>query len=196
MKIGDITTALDFREFVRDLIRRYSLTDRTMGEYLRALWAAVLEHKDDLVTYGLLAQLLEAAYVVEPLPFDMEWLKERQPAWTWDSATGTYIIKGYDEETKSWVIKERNVDPFCILKHTILAQISERYLLETTPGDLSEKQYRQLENDWSNPHPYPYLESAMLAMYSEAEEQVAHQQTEMLTWAELAAILSIGKIYD
>lgn len=75
MKIDEIITASDFKEFVYALIDRHGLTGRMMGEYLRAMWAALLAHKNDVVTYALLAQIIEAGYVVEPLPFDHNWLK-------------------------------------------------------------------------------------------------------------------------
>lgn len=194
--MDEIITPLDFREFVYKLIKRHSLTNRTIGEYLRALWADVLDHKDDAVTYALLAHLIEAAYLVEPLPFNNDWLKVKRLGWHWDEESKSYIIKEYNVETKQWFISEHNVDPFRILKHTLLEQISERYLLENTSHLLTDKQRRQLANDWSNPEPGSFLGSALHVLYSDAEQELKEYGSEILDWAELTAILSIGQVYD
>ncbi len=194
MKTEEITTASDLKEFVDKLITKHSLTERTMGEYLRAMWAAILKHKDDVVTYALLAQIIEAGYVIEPLPFDRNWLKVEQSSWTWDDGSESYAIRSFDRTNKRWVILERHIDPFRILKWTILTQISERYLLENEPNTLSEQEKRNLRNSWSNPDPYPYFQTAMYVLY---EDHTGEEKTpQELDWTELAVILSIGQVYD
>lgn len=196
MEIDNISTPRDFRDFVLDLIDHHSMTDRTIGTYLRALWAAMLQHKDNVVTYALLAQLIKSAYEIEPLLFDPAWLNVQQLGWTWDKNTESYIVKSFNKEARTWGISERNVDPFRILETTILAQISERHLLEDAPDSLTEKQSSYLKNNWSNPDPYPYLQTAIYVLYDETEEQTETSKMEVLDWAELAAILSIGQVYD
>lgn len=93
------------------------------------------------------------------------------------------------------MILERNIDPFHILENTILEQISERYLLENEPSKLSEKARKNFDNDWSNPDPYPYFQTAMYVMYDEkADVQRKERGQADLDWTKLAAILSIGQV--
>lgn len=61
---------------------------------------------------------------------------------------------------------------------------------------LTEDERKRLENLWSNPDPYPYLEKAMYVLYGEVEEQGEEHTSQVLDWTELAAILSIGRVYD
>ncbi len=188
----EVMTPSDFREYVRDLVKRHSLIERSMGEYLRALWAQVLEHRDEPVTFALLARLLEAAYTATPPPFDPAWLEVEELGWTWDERAGSYVIRSFVPATRTWRILERDISPFRILRHTLLKQISERYLLEEAPHLLTPQERSNLKNLWSNPDPYPYLEAAALALYSEDESE----PTGALTWAELAFILATGRVYD
>lgn len=195
--MGEITTSSDLKEYVDALIDKHSLTDRTMGEYLRAMWAALLVHRDDVVTYALLAQIIEAGYVVEPVPFHSDWLTVERLNLTWDDDSASYAIRKFDEASKSWVILERHIEPFRILENTILEQISERYLLENKASTLSEQEHRNLSNNWSNPDPYPYLQTAIYVMYDEeANIQRKERAQAGLDWTELVAILSIGQVYD
>ncbi len=191
-------TVSGFRKFMEALITQYSLTPRTIGEYLRALWAAIGKHTQDTVTYSLLARLLESAYVIEPLPFDPKWLNIQPLGWSWDGSSGSYIIKEFDEKDRQWRIQEQHVDPFRILQHTLLSQISERYLIENTPETVTEQQRTRLKNDWSNPdpYPYPYLQAALFGLYSDASDAEEQTQDHDLDWGELAAILSVGKVCD
>jgi len=197
MEVDEITNSFEFKNFVDDLIQQYSMTERTMGEYLRAMLVEVRKHEKDIVTYRLLAHIIKTAYAIEPVPFEKEWLRVKRPNWTWNEDTQSYAIKKYDETNKVWVIQEQDVDPFYILECTLLEQIAERYLLEDAPDSLTETQRRHLRNDWSNPDPYPYLQTAMYVLYGDASDGVVQKNgSGNLDWTELAAILSIGQVYD
>lgn len=188
-----IHTAADFRNAVLELVQRYSLSERSIGAYLRALWAELQFRSAEPVTFELLFDLLDAAYTAEPCQFDPTWLGMKPLGWTWNSASNTYIIKGFDAAARTWVITEGDVEPFRILKCTLLAQIAERHQLEDAPQSLTAKQRDFLENNWSNPVPFAFLQTAVLTLYGDAQPT---DPPDPIDWTALALILSIGQTYD
>lgn len=196
MEIEQISNAWYFKVYIFDMIQRYSLTDRSMEEYLRALWGEIQRHRKDPVTYTLLARMLENAYTSDPVPYDPGWKEVRRMGWTWDRKLKAYIIKVFDRETGQWIIKDRGIDPFEILKTTILQQITERYLLEHAENELSTKEREKLINNWSNPEPFTFNSAGVIALCSDMDTQDDPQPDKSLSWADLAAYLSIGQVYD
>ena len=116
--------------------------------------------------------------------------------WTWDRKLKAYSIKVFDRETGQWIIKDRGIDPFEILKTTILQQITERYLLEHAENELSTKEREKLINNWSNPEPFTFNSAGVIALCSDMDTQDDPQPDKSLSWADLAAYLSIGQVYD
>lgn len=196
MDIEQIRNARCFYEYVLDMVQRNSLTDRSMGEYLRALWGEIQRYREAPVTYALLAQLLENAYTSDPVPYNDDWKEVRRKGWTWDRKLKEYVTKVFDRKTGQWIIKERGIDPFEILKMTILQQITERFLLENEENELTEEEREKLINDWSNPEPFSFISTGLIAICPDKETREDPQSDEYLSWGDIAAFLSIGQVYD
>ena len=79
MEANQDNTQKDFCGFVRLLAREASTSDRSLEEYLRALWLLVQEHQDVSVSFSLLAQLLAAALTAPEAPFNEDWLSYESP---------------------------------------------------------------------------------------------------------------------
>ncbi|HPN52171.1 MAG TPA: hypothetical protein PKW33_11325 [Anaerolineaceae bacterium] len=137
--------------------------------------------------------LLDAAYTAEPCQFDPAWLSMKPLGWMWNSDSNTYIVKSFDASARTWVITEGDVAPFRILKCTLLAQVAERHQLEEAPQSLTAKQRDFIENKWSNPIPFAFLQTAVLTFYGDTQPT---DPPDPIDWTTLALILSIRQTYD
>jgi hypothetical protein len=74
MNADDVKTAADLSIFLEALVESTAPTFRgSLEEYLRALWKLIQEHREDTVSWSLLAHLLADAFITEPATFDEQW---------------------------------------------------------------------------------------------------------------------------
>ena len=77
---SQIKTIGDFRRFVLFLAHtRAHTTSKSLEEYLRTLWNLIQQAEAEPVSFDLLGQLLQDAFLAEPLPFQEVWLRYEAP---------------------------------------------------------------------------------------------------------------------
>lgn len=173
MEPTHIKTIGDFREYVLFLANgKAATTPRSLEEYLRALWGLVQQTQARPVTFALLGQLLENAFVAEPLSFDEAWLQ-------------------YDEPPDFHNIE--NMQAFSVLQQMICYQIADLHRMHQV--HLLENKLRFLGiasptgYTWYNFDPSGYLECAARGVQ---ENGIATDAG----WIDLAILLWLGQIYE
>ncbi len=141
MDSSQIQTIGDFRRFVLFLADvRAPGTARSLEEYLRGLWHLIQQAQAEPVTYALLGQLLQDAFLAEPLPFQETWLQYEAPP-------------ALDED--------ENGESFSVLQQLICYQIADLHRM--AQAGLLENKWRFLGIDsptghrWFNFDPSSYL---------------------------------------
>ena len=168
-----IKTIGDFRRFVLLLADGIApTTAKSLEEYLRALWSLVQQAQTKPVTYALLGQLLQNAFLTEPLPFYEVWFKYEAPPDLHE-----------DEHSKS----------FSILQQMICYQIAD--LHHMAQAGLLENKWRFYGIDsptghrWFNFEPASYLKCALQSIREDGTSTDAG-------WLDLAILLWLGQIYE
>lgn len=173
MDSAQIKTIGDFRRFVLLLADGIApTTTKSLEEYLRALWNLIQQAQAKPVTYALLGQLLQDAFLVEPLPFHEMWLQYEAPP-----------DLDRDENGKS----------FSLLQHMICYQIADLHRM--AQAGLLENEWRFYGIDsptghrWFNFDPSSYLECASRSIGEDGTSIDA-------SWLDLATLLWLGQIYE
>ena len=73
-----------FIEYVDWLADQQQEADRSLEDYLRALWGAALECEAQMPCFTLFARLLTRAFSAQPAPFEEEWRSFTQPPRDWE----------------------------------------------------------------------------------------------------------------
>lgn len=172
-----IETASDFRAFVEDLAETEAVSYQgSLEDYLRSLWTLIQDQHDDLVSFALLASLLEKAFSTQPASFDKHWLTYTRPP--------------------SMVYPNQVLDDFGYLRDVILYQIADLHRLNST-GDLDKPphilwlgvQSPTCGHFWYSFHPESYLKSAVQGLSPDSNNFECN-------WGDLAVFLWIGQIYE
>lgn len=178
MDISQITTASDFRDFMRSvLLERAKTYQGSLEEYLRALWAVIQEYQDSPPSFALFAGILAGAFTKEPSAFNEDWLSYQSPP--------KNLILGNHATIKS--------DYEC-LQQIILYQIADLHRM-TQVGTINHP-YRYFGIDsptgyrWYNFDPEVFLECA--SGYPLWEKPTLSE----CTWATLALFLWLGQTYE
>jgi hypothetical protein len=182
MDISQIISTADFLEFVAELSEVE--TERTLDEYLRALWGLIQKHSNERPAYSMLARLLFEAFTSKPVQFDSDWLKFTRPP-----------ISGEVKES------------FEYLKQVILCQIADLHrmkAIEITPIEKYSGFTSPTGNTWHNFDPSDYLEAASNGFRAHVRRDSkvywsvfphTFESTEC-DWGDLAEILCLGQIYE
>lgn len=146
--------------------------DRSLEEYLRALWRLVQTHRNEQVSWTLIGSILTQAFTTEPLAFDPHWLHYDAPP-----------------------LQEDVPDPYAYLQQMVLYQIADLHQMQNA-GTFSLSRailYGGVDSPtghrWYNFSTESYFECA----FSGAEEK---NQIEECSWADLADLLYLGQIYE
>ncbi|EFH79571.1 hypothetical protein [Ktedonobacter racemifer] len=173
MDPSQIKTIGDFRRFVLLLADGIaSTTPKSLEEYLRALWNLIQQAQAKPVTYALLGQLLQDAFLVEPLPFHEAWLS-------------------YDVPPD--LDKDDHEQPFSVLQQMICYQIADLHRM--VQAGLLENEWRFYGIDsptghrWFNFDPSSYLQCAPQSIQEDGTSTDA-------SWLDLAILLWLGQIYE
>ena len=150
--------------------------DRTLEDYLRALWRLVQEHRAADVTYEWVLSALRRSFTVDPAPYEQAWLQFTDPP---------------DEI--------RVPDEFEFLRRTLLFQIAD---LRRMVGNQLDNPHAGLGvhsptgNDWYNFAPLVYLERAMQGFVDNLEVGKFTEYEHNCSWRALAIILELGRLYE
>jgi hypothetical protein len=168
-----IKTTGDFRNSVLLLANgRAITTPKSLEEYLRALWNLLQQAQTHQVTYALLAQLLDEAFLAKSLPFDETWLQYSAPP-------------TLDEDD--------NARAFSVLQHMICYQIADLHRMAQTGLLESEWRYFGMDSPtghrWYNFDPSSYLKCAAQTLREDGISLDAG-------WIDLTLLLWLGQIYE
>ncbi len=173
---SSVKTQRDFCRFVKELAESNGYSERTLEEYLRALWPLAQANKDAPVSFGLLASVLAEAWVSPIEPFDPEWLSYTDPP--------AELSQG-----------AQAADSFGFLKKMLLYQIADLHrmkqegVLDRPPHVLWLGASRKGGRQWFNFIPAYFLRCALGGMDPEAN----HTDCD---WSVLAIFLWLGQIYE
>jgi hypothetical protein len=146
--------------------------DRSLEEYLRALWVLVQSHRSEQVSWTLIGSILTDAFTIEPLAFDPQWLQYNEPP-----------------------LRKNISDPYAYLQHMLLYQIADLHrmqeagTLNLSPVTLYGGIDSPTGHRWYNFSTESYFECA----FSGAEEG---NQSQECDWDSLADLLYLGQIYE
>jgi hypothetical protein len=173
MDPSQIKNIADFRRYVLLLADgRAALTDRSLEEYLLALFRLIQQAQAKPVTFALLGQLLQDAFSAEPLPFHESWLQYEVPP---------------DLD------KDDNEQPFSVLQQMICYQIADLHRM--AQAGLLENEWRYFGIDsptghrWFNFDPSSYLKCSVQSIREDGILTDA-------SWIDLAILLWLGQIYE
>lgn len=175
MDITDVKTISDFRQYVLLLVDgKDARSIRSLEEYLRALWRCIqqTQAQEENITFSLLAQLIQDAFFVDPLPFDESWLQYDTPP-------------NLHEDAKE--------GEFAVLQQMICYQIADLHRMDQ--ADLLNNPFRYYGIDsptgyrWFNFDPVSYLECAVQSIQKESAFTDA-------SWMDIAIVLWLGQIYE
>jgi hypothetical protein len=176
MNIGQIKTQKDFCDFIRVLAKDASSSNRSLEDYLRALWLLVQKHKNDKLSFVLLAQMLNDALTAPVAPFDDDWLNYEKPP--------SELSQNHPVE-----------NDFEFLKKMILYQIADLHrmreegALDAPPHILWLGASRKGGSTWYNFEPATFLSIALGGIKTDSDN------TEY-DWSNLAIQLWLGQIYE
>jgi hypothetical protein len=176
MNTDQVKTQKDFCEFIRVLAKNASSSDRSLEEYLRALWLLVQEYKNDKLSFALLAQILADALTAPVAPFDDNWLNYEEPP--------AELHQGHPVE-----------NDFEFLQKMLLYQIADLHrmreegVLDAPPHILWMGASRKGGSVWYNFEPATFLGIALGGIKADSDN------TEY-DWSNLAIQLWLGQIYE
>jgi len=176
MNTDQVKTQKDFCDFIRALANNASKSDRSLEEYLRALWLLVQKYKNDKLSFALLAQMLADALIAPVAPFDDDWLIYEEPP---------------SELSQNHPIE----NDFEFLKKMLLYQIADLHrmreegVLDTPPNILWLGASRKGGETWYNFEPATFLNVALGGIKTDSDN------TEY-DWSDLAIQLWLGQIYE
>ncbi len=176
MNANQVINQQDFCDVARELSEQAASSDRSLEEYLRALWLLVQSNRDTQVTYALLAQILAEALVSPIAPFDPDWLSyENWPTELWQ--------------------KQPIQDDFAFLQSMLLYQIADlrrmkdEGVLDNRPFVLWLGIHRKNGATWFNFRPSTFLECAFRGLRVDPDSTACD-------WSSLAELLYLGQIYE
>jgi len=176
MNSEQVKTQKDYCDFVHALAESASASDRSLEDYLRALWLLIQGHKDSNLSFALCAQLLADALTSPVAPFDNEWLIFKEPP---------------SELSQNQPIQNE----YQFLRKMILYQIadlhriSEEGALDAPPHILYMGASRKGGRTWYNFEPQTFLDVALGGM--KADPNLTEWD-----WGGLAIQLWLGQIYE
>ena len=191
----DIHNAKQLREMVLSILEKHSEEYQgSLEEYLRSLWTVIQEKKSQEPSYLLFVEMLENAFTNPPAEFDAQWLDYKEPL-HWNYREDTHVLEAL--KGKKLIIVERDIDPFRILKHTILFQIADLYRMRENQLK-NEFRYLGVQsptgNTWYNFDISTYLKCSMSGIggYDEDRENEFFK----CEWSDLAGLLTLGRLYE
>jgi hypothetical protein len=173
MDYSHIKTHEDFCQYARTLAHeKATTTERSLEEYLRALWGLLKLRQAETVTFSLLGQLLHDAFLAEPLPFDKKWLQYNTPP-------------DLDED--------ENEESFAVTQQMIWYQIADLHLMAQTGQIDDPNAFFGIDSPtghrWYNVHPSSYLECAVAPLINDGARV-------QCSWGDLTILLWLGQIYE
>jgi len=176
MKTDQIKTQKEFCDFIHLLTKSANGFDRSLEEYLSALWLLAQKHKNDELSFALLAKMLDDAFVTPAPPFDLNWLNYEEPP---------------SELSQNYPVKNK----FEFFQKMILYQIADLHrmrqegVFETPPQFLWLGASRKGGVTWYNFEPVGFLYNALGGL------EAGSNNTEY-DWGNLAIQLWLGQIYE
>ena len=166
----------DFCAFVEGLSKEAHKTERSLEDYLRALWLLLQVNKDAKVSYTLLAQILFQALTSPVAPFENHWLNYTSPP----------LELGQQQPVE---------DGFGFLEKMILYQIADLHkmkeegVLDLPPHVLWLGASRKNGKTWYNFVPSSFLFGAIGGLNTDSDNTDCD-------WSILAIFLWLGQIYE
>ena len=167
-----------------------SFENRDLEEYLLALLKIVEKNRSKALTYELVIDMIQHAFISEPLEFKQEWLK-------YDTApdenrlskkfTNPEINQSIDKSNSS------NLNPYDFTIEVLKFQIAELHRMK---GKQLENEYRyfaiqsETGNYWYNFDPFGNLECGARCMEDNETD------FDNLNWPFIGELLENGRIYE
>jgi hypothetical protein len=171
MKSKKIATYSEFIKFIAELAAIE--TNRSLSEYLLALWSLIQNHRNEKPSFSLFRQLLFETFEKAPAPFDEAWLAfARLPS------------------------QDDDIETFESLQQTILCQLADLQRMKSVDISPAEK-YGGFTltngNTWYNFDISTFLECASAGLF---DSKKSDSNTTECTWSDLAEVLIMGQIYE
>lgn len=179
MDVADVRTSGDFFRYVRALSKslRAEQYDKSLEDYLSALWGIVQRCRYQPVTFTLLARVLDEAFDADPLSFDQGWLTYTKPP----------------NLSDEYMERARLEDDFGYLRGMLLFQISDLHRMAEAGTIDHPYRYFGIQSPtghtWYNFDPSAFLECATTPVIDES-------QIVECGWVDLAVLLWVGQIYE
>lgn len=163
--------------------------NRNLEDYLLALYSNILEHKDKIISYELILELIKKSFTSEPYPFQDEWLK------CTSSPDEDSIIRKFTNKdiTISIDITNTTLEPFDYSVEVLKFQIAELHKMKGKQLEDETKYFgitSETGNQWYNFDPFMNLECGARCM-------VDHKMDfEQLDWSFIGDLLENGRIYE
>lgn len=173
---NQVKTQQDFYNFIEQLAKAAKNSERSLEEYLRALWVRLQASRDKPVSFTMLAQLLSTALTSTIAPFDPTWLRYKNPP----------------RELSQMKPVE---DTFAFAMNMLLYQIADLHqmkaegILDQPPHVLWLGVNRQGGRTWYNFVPAAFLDAGIGPMRADSQETDCD-------WDILAIFLWLGQNYE
>ena len=171
-----VRTLKDFCSFVENLAKASQQSERSLEEYLRALWPLVQENKEAKASYTLFAQMLSQSLTSQIAAFDNGWLEYTSPP----------PEIGHSQPVE---------DGIGFIKKMLLYQIADLHRMKEQ-GVLDQPSHilwlgasRKGGRTWYNFLPSTFLSCALGGLN-------ANSETTDCDWSVLAVFLWLGQIYE
>ncbi|WP_051620875.1 hypothetical protein [Paenibacillus sp. UNC451MF] len=167
----NIATSVDLGAFIQKLLQtKGSQYEHSLESYLRSLYTNVLLHENNLMSYSLLGELLEASFDTLPSDYDEHWNRYNRPPSPDTAANG-----------------------FMYAKEVLLFQI---YDLREMERQEQENKYRFLgtisrtNHTWYNFDIFSYLECGASGLEDHLGEVT------QCDWFTFGKFLELGRLYE
>ena len=188
----------EFKSSVLTALDKHEQDNISLEGYLLALWVVIEKHKNSQPSYPLFATIINEAFETQPHEFDEQW-QTYEDYLSWSYENGSYVIKEYKDG--KWVITQKDVDDYEILKHTILYQIVD--FRKLFPDKIKDSQsFFGIDSGkgdtWYNFAPIDYWSCAIRGMEDHLKSPASLYAANFskCTWAVFAALLSLGQSYE
>lgn len=188
-------TPQEFKTQLLNVLKQHEKTwQGSLETYLLALWRLVEKQQHITPSFEVFITLFDTAFSATPALFNDAWLTSYTDTLNWADKGGEYVLVKFEGETP--VIAERNLDPFRIMKHTLLFHITDLHRMGSQ-HDNNPLRHMGVKSPtghaWYNFTPFNYLERIAQAVVDHIKDPNALATSD---WADLATLLEFGRVYQ
>ncbi|PQL92578.1 hypothetical protein [Apibacter adventoris] len=195
MNIEEIKTGADLRQYTLELLAKKDqkiatgeYTYPTLLDYLLSLWTVAEQYKEnELLTFQLIAKILEQAFIAPKKQLDWKELEKEPYVLPYDSKPNT---PEFHNEVKKYPYFEKSIRNHVISLKMLLTYGAEK--LEVKPYDniFTGNQYF-----WENTNTEKFLERG--SYYLDGEDDWLDEDDKLpITWFTLCSILNYGRFEE